>query len=97
MIVSGNGHHQQQRHGVALGFPHQQDVDAQHRGTEGQSQVAKHVERDLPLAFAGPIDAQSGGERVRFQALHECQHGVGRRASRPSRRTRTTTRCRFLW
>ena len=39
------------------GLVDQQAVDAEQRGAEGEAEIAEHVERDLPLALAGPAHA----------------------------------------
>ena len=59
-----------------------------HRGAEGQAQVAEHVQRDLPLAFAGEVHGEAGGQAPGDAAAVGEERPLGRRA-RASRRRRS--------
>ena len=58
-----NRQHDEQRQHAGLRLKHEDHEDPQQGGGEGQSQVAKHVQRDLPFALAGPLDLVAGGNR----------------------------------
>ena len=78
-----NRQHDQHRQHPRTGLKHQDDEDAQQGCAEGQPEVAKHVQRDLPFAFAGPLDASSRLERTRRRrrrATARSARSVGRLA-----------------
>ena len=54
-----NREHDDQRDSERAGLGHQQDVNPDHGRTEGQTQIAEYVERDLPLPLAGKVHLEA--------------------------------------
>ena len=75
----GDGQHDQHGHEKGSRLDDQEDVDPDHGRAKGQAQIPEDVDRDLPLALAGPVDRYARRQVAILQPVLDVDDRFGRR------------------